>query len=133
MGTWFAYDGQLVFHPLSPKRVVDTRTGLGGMGATRLGPGATKSADLTGGTTTVPESAAAVVVNTTVTQTSTGGYLTVWPAGTARPGSSNLNWTAGRTVPNLVTTKVGAGGLTSVFNSAGLTHVLMDVNGWYGP
>ena len=36
--------------------------GLGGMGATRLGPGATKSADLTGGTTTVPESAAAVVV-----------------------------------------------------------------------
>ncbi len=129
---WFSYDGPLVYHPLTPKRLVDTRSGLGGMGSTRLGPATTRAADLTGGTTTVPEGAAAVIVNTTVTQTSSGGFLTVWPAGTARPTASNLNWTTGRTVPNLVSTKVGSGGLVSVFNAAGLTHVLMDVNGWYG-
>ncbi len=129
---WFAYDGQLVYHPLAPKRVVDTRSGLGGMGATRLGAATTRTADLTGGTTTVPDAAAAIIVNTTVTQTSAGSYLTVWPGGTTRPTASNLNWTAGRTVPNLVATKVGAGGLTSVYNSTGSTHVLMDVFGWYG-
>ncbi len=55
---WFAYDGQFVYHPLLPKRVVDTRSGLGGMGATKLGPATTRSADLTGGSTTVPEGAA---------------------------------------------------------------------------
>ena len=34
-------------------------------------------------------------------------------------------------MPNLVVVKLGAGGKVSMFNSAGNTHVIYDVAGWY--
>ncbi len=129
---WFGPTGQFVYHSVQPKRVVDTRTGIGGIGTAGFGPGVTRSPDVTGGTTTIPEAASGVVLNTTVTSTSGSSYLTVWPYGATRPTASNLNWVRGQTVPNLVSTKVGSGGRVSIYNSAGGTHVLMDVLGWYG-
>lgn len=129
---WFGPTGQFVYHPVQPTRIVDTRGPVGVPTAAPLGAGQTVGVDLTGGTTGIPEGASGVVVNTTVTATTGSSYLTVWPSGVARPNASNLNWTAGRTVPNLVSTKVGTGGLTNVFNAAGQAHVIMDLNGWYG-
>ncbi len=123
---WFGPTGQFVYHPVQPTRVVDTRSG------TALGANQTRNVDLAGGTTGIPDYASAVVVNTTVTSTTGTSYLTVWPSGVTRPTGSNLNWTTGRTVPNLVSTKVGTGGLTSVYNSLGQAHLIMDLNGWYG-
>src|ERR1700686_2315831 len=73
---------------------------------------------------------APVVLNVTVTNTTAGSYLTVWPAGVPRPNASNLNWTAGRTVPNLVEVAVGVGGKVSIFNAAGSADVLFDVAGY---
>ena len=73
----------------------------------------------------------AVVVNVTVTQPTSPGYLTVYPNGAARPLASNLNFSAGQTVPNLVVAKVGADGKVAVYNNAGSTHVILDVVGWY--
>ena len=43
----------------------------------------------------------------------------------------NLNFTAGQTVPNLVVGKLGTGGQLSLYNSAGSTHVIADVSGWF--
>ena len=34
-------------------------------------------------------------------------------------------------MPNLVVVKLGAGGKVAMFNSAGSTHVIYDVAGWY--
>jgi hypothetical protein len=73
-----------------------------------------------------------VVVNVTATASTAGGYLTVYPTGTARPNASNLNFTPGSTVPNLVTAKVGTGGRITIYNDSGSTHVIGDVVGWYG-
>ncbi len=73
----------------------------------------------------------AVALNVTVTQPTTGSYLTVWPTGNARPNASNLNFTAGQTVPNMVIVPVGAGGQVSFFNESGATDVLVDVLGWF--
>ena len=73
---------------------------------------------------------AAVALNVTVTEPSTTGYLTVWPTGSPQPYSSNLNFTAGRTVANSVLTNVGENGQISLFNNAGTTNVVIDVLGW---
>jgi hypothetical protein len=74
----------------------------------------------------------AVVLNVTVTQPTAGGYLTVWGDQTAQPTASNLNFSAGQTVPNLVVAPVGADGRVAFFNgSAGTVHLIADVAGYY--
>ncbi len=78
----------------------------------------------------VPSNATGVIVNVTVAGTTASSYLSVWPAGTARPTSSNLNWTAGRTIPNLVMTRLGSGGALSIGNASGQAHVIVDVMGY---
>ena len=91
---------------------------------------------LIAGLANVPSNADAVVVNTTVTNTTGSSFLTVWPAGVGQPTASNLNWTPGITIPNAVTVKLGAGGgnagKVSVFNLSGNVDVITDVAGWFG-
>ena len=119
------------FHPLPPARILDTRFGTGGFGAP-VGPGGTIALPVVGAGGVPASGVAAVVVNVTVTEPTAEGFLTVFPSGTARPLASNLNFLARQTVPNLVTAKVGSDGKVAVYNSAGSTHVVMDVVGWFG-
>jgi hypothetical protein len=84
-----------------------------------------------GGAGIVPSTAKAVVLNVTVTNTTTPSYLTVWPDAVTRPTASDLNWVAGQTVPNLVVVKLGANGMVDMYNLAGSTDVVIDVVGWY--
>ena len=70
-------------------------------------------------------------MNVTATAGSQPSYLTVWPAGVAQPVASNLNFTAGEDIPNLVVVGVGAGGQVSIFNGVGSVGVIADVVGWY--
>src|SRR5664280_1589930 len=75
---------------------------------------------------------AAVVVNTTVTETKAGGYLTVYPGTSSLPTASNLNWAAGATIPNLVTVQVGTDGTIKFHNgSGGTTQIIADTAGYY--
>lgn len=71
-------------------------------------------------------------MNVTVTGTTDRSYLSVWPAGQARPTVSSLNWQPGWTIPNSVTATVGSGGNIRAFNNRGQTEVIADVAGWYG-
>ena len=61
-----------------------------------------------------------------------GGFATVYPCGTPRPNTSNINFAAGSTVANAVTTKVGADGAVCIYTDAA-THLIVDVNGYYPP
>jgi hypothetical protein len=71
-------------------------------------------------------------MNVTVTNTTQSSFLTVFPSDLASPPStSDLNWVAGETVPNLVVTTLGSNGAVKVFNASGSTDVVMDVSGWY--
>jgi len=114
---------------LAPTRIEDTRLGTGGLSGP-LGPGATAQVQVAG-RGGVPEGATAVVMNVTVTQPSAPGFLTVYPSGSPLPSTSNLNFTPGQTVPNLVVVKLGPGGGVALFNSAGSTHVILDVAGYF--
>ncbi|HET6948974.1 MAG TPA: hypothetical protein VFI47_01260 [Acidimicrobiales bacterium] len=117
------------FFGLANTRLIDTRVGTGvPAGPVPSGGTMTYTAAGNGG---VPAGATAVVMNVTVTQPSSGGWLTVYPAGVARPEASSLNFVPGQTVANLVTVGLSAGGQVSFFNANGATHVIADVVGYY--
>ena len=121
--------------PTFPVRILDTRAGfatIDGLFAGGGALGATSTRDLlVSGRGNVPASGAtAVMLNLTATNTSAPGFVTAWPAGTAWPLASNLNFTAGQTVPNLALAKLGDNGNVSLFNSAGSTDLIADVE-WY--
>ena len=72
------------------------------------------------------------MLNVTVTRPSRQGHLTAYGDGTALPVTSNLNFRAWQTVPNLVVTPVGANGKVALRNaSLGSTHLVADVEGYY--
>jgi hypothetical protein len=73
-----------------------------------------------------------VALNVTITSPTAAGFMTVWPAGTARPEASNLNFVVNQTVPNMVIVPVGANGQISLYSSSGATtDVIVDVLGWF--
>ncbi|MCH7606828.1 MAG: hypothetical protein IH962_06700, partial [Chloroflexi bacterium] len=92
------------YKPLSPGRILDTRTSGGALGKQGV-----RTIQVTG-KAGVPSSATAVAMNVTVVDATAASFLTAWPAGKPRPNASNLNYVAGQTVPNLVIVTVGAGG-----------------------
>jgi hypothetical protein len=55
----------------------------------------------------------------------------VFPAGASLPNASNLNFSAGQNVPNMVTVKTSATGLSIYNGSAGTANVLADIAGYY--
>ena len=73
----------------------------------------------------------AVALNVTVASPTASNYLTVYPSGAAQPTASNLNFTAGQTIANMVIAKVGNDGKIAIFNNAGSTQVVVDVVGWF--
>ncbi|WP_333771361.1 peptidoglycan recognition protein family protein, partial [Streptomyces sp. IBSBF 2435] len=118
------------FHPLTPARLMDTRSGKG-VPAGAVGPGGVVSLPVTGGTTGVPASGVtAVVLNVTATGPTSSSFVSVYPDGTARTSASNLNFVAGQTIPNLVVVPV-VNGKVDFYNHAGSVNVLADVTGYY--
>ncbi len=73
----------------------------------------------------------AVVLNVTATNPTASSYVTVYPDGTTRPVASNLNFTAGETIPNLVTVPVGSDGAVDFYNDAGSVNLVADLAGYY--
>ncbi len=118
------------YTPVSPLRVLDTRNGTGGYDAP-VGPGGTISLQVTGADGVPASGVTAVVLNVTATDTTASSYVTVYPDGTTRPLASNLNFTAGDTIPNLVTVPVGADGKVDFYNNAGSTDLVADLAGYY--
>jgi hypothetical protein len=128
------------YTPYGPVRILDTRIGLGSAKAAMAPNGTLKLKVVGAGTkgATLPSGITAVVLNVTVTQPSAGGHLTVYGdetatgAAAAAPGTSNLNFSAGETVPNLVVAPVGPNGVVDFDNAAnGTTHVVADVSGYF--
>jgi hypothetical protein len=57
--------------------------------------------------------------------------MTVFPTGTAQPGTSNINTPAGRDIANLVTVALGQQMGFSVYNDSGNHDLVVDVDGYY--
>jgi hypothetical protein len=147
------------FHPLPPARILDTRSGVGiTNGRVRAGDGslpnepnpdmradeANNHQTKVTGVGGVPEhGVSAVLLNVTVDQTSADSWLAVYPKLPRRsifedqswfrigPGTSNLNFGKGQSLPNLVLARVGAGGRIMLENFAGEIDAIADVVGWF--
>jgi uncharacterized protein (DUF1501 family) len=127
---YFSSDHGDQLSSLEPSRLLDTRSGVGappGQVARR------QRVDLqVTGRGGVPNSGvSAVVLNVTVDQPASDGFLSVGPAGEAIPETSNLNFLAGLTIPNLVVCKVGAGGMVSFSAECDAVHLIADVFGYF--
>ncbi|MEV0726594.1 Ig-like domain-containing protein [Micromonospora purpureochromogenes] len=122
-----------LFVPTRPTRLLETRPGhqIGYSGG-KPAAGATVPVRIAGRDPVPATGAAAVVANVTATETASSGYVTAYPAGTARPVASSLNLeSAGQTRPNLVTTRLGDGSFNLYTTVA--THLLVDVAGYFTP
>ncbi len=115
-----------LFSTISPIRVLDTRQ----TGQT-LGPGTSLTQQL-GGLDGIAANATAVVTNVTATDTTAPSYFTVYPGG-VQPLASDVNWSAGQTVPNLTVATLSTGGSITVYNDAGRADLVIDAFGYFGP
>ena len=119
------------FGSLLPARLLDTRTGVGAA-AGAVAPGGVVVLQVTNHGAVPSSKVTAVVLNLTVAGSTGGGYVTAYGDGTARPTASNLNFSAGQVVPNLVVVPVGEDGAVDLYNgSSGSTQLVADVAGYY--
>jgi hypothetical protein len=127
---------RLVFYPLTPCRVVETR-------AAARGPGPFGSPSMAAGETRVypfpaspdcmiPSGAAAYSMTITVAPPGPLFYLTAWPgpAGVPQPVVSSLNAFDGAIVPNSVIIPAGTDGSIQIYTS-NATDFFIDINGYF--
>ncbi|AUG78620.1 hypothetical protein CFP65_3840 [Kitasatospora sp. MMS16-BH015] len=119
------------YTPTGPTRILDTRNGTGVDKATAVPPHGTIDLQVAGLGGLPATGISAVTMNVTATGAACPGYLTVYPHGEDRPLASSVNWTAGQTVPNLVTAKVIDGKLSFYNGSNSTVHVVADLLGSY--
>ncbi|MCU1367324.1 MAG: hypothetical protein JWN39_2963 [Ilumatobacteraceae bacterium] len=122
------------YRALIPARLIDTRDGQPTVDGLQQGRGPVAAGSVTSlqvtGRAGVPVDAVAVVLNVTVTEPTVAGYATVYPCGSPPPTASNLNYTPGQTIPNLVVVKVGIGGNVCIFSQSP-TQLVADVSGYF--
>ena len=137
------------FVPVSPVRVLDTRSDLGlvevtdGEAGTLKVTGSIPTATSSGvvNAVVVPAGATAVVLNVTAVNPTAGGYVSLRPGdATGAPTVSTLNVTAGGTFPNgatitVPTTGAHAGEIQVWYEAEGTTvgstELLIDIAGYY--
>ncbi len=119
--------------PLTPSRIVDTRTGSGEpYSGDTMGPGGGLDIQVTGKGGVPTSGVSAVLMNVTVTDTTAPSFLTAYPQGESQPLASNLNWLGGETVANRVVVPVNpTTGQITVYNDQGNTDVVVDVDGYF--
>jgi hypothetical protein len=126
------------FVPISPCRIIDTRSGGGAIDAktTRAfhvygSAGIAAQGGKSGGCG-LPATAGAVAISTTTTDEAGNGYLAAYPTGTSRPTSTTLSFPKGSTTTTLADVKLGqgTGKVLSVYAS-NQTQLVVDVVGYY--
>lgn len=133
----------LVYYPVTPCRIIDTRnpgvlSGILQAGTTRDFYAWNPTYESQGGVTTncnmlQNTNNAAVVLNLTTVATNAGGFITAYPADQPKPGTSTLNFAPNSIIGNNATLKInqtGSGYSFKVTSTANV-HLIADVVGYY--
>ena len=126
----FAYLRGMGYHTLTPCRLFDSRQPQDGPAVVS---GATVSLQPLGACG-IPATARALSLNLTVTGATGGGHVILFPGGTAVPGTSTINFTAGATRANNAVLSLGGDGTLAVkpfVSGNGTVHVILDVAGYF--
>ncbi len=124
----------LLFYPLTPGRILDSRTGAVLSGLTGLFSASSPRRLDTDGHWGVPAGADAVTGNLTVVNQTAAGFLAITPASDAAPGTSTMNFPLGDIRANGVTVPLnGSGNMFLVYKAAAgkKTNVLLDLSGYF--
>jgi hypothetical protein len=120
-----ATTGPGLYNPVDPFRALGTSAQGSPFSANTA-----EAVTVSGGTSAVPASASAVVVNVTAVGNA-ASYLTAYPAGATRPLAASLNFGPGQIISNRSVVGVGANGEIEIYNYAGNANVDVDVDGYY--
>lgn len=138
-----ALGNDLVYTPVAPCRIIDTRsTGAGAIAAnsTRsfLAINASNFTAQGGSATncgTLGLNATAVAVNLTAVTPSGAGYATAFPYGTAQPLASSINYTAGAIVNNALVIQIPnpLSSFDFTIYTFAQSHYVADIVGYFAP
>ncbi|ROQ96934.1 hypothetical protein EDE04_3406 [Streptomyces sp. 2132.2] len=118
------------FTPYAPTRLLDTREGTGAPRGMVQGYSAVKLK--IAGNGKIPAGVTAVALNVTATNTANAGHITVYPGGSTRPTTSNLNFEMNQTVPNMVIVPVGKDGTVELYNGSWTqVDLVADITGYF--
>ena len=119
---FYAPDFGAVFQPRNPARVLDTRTGA------PVGPRGTVRLDLAG---TTPLTTTGVLLNLTAVGATEPTFVSAWPDFPARGVFSNINLSAGQTVPNAAMVAFAESRTIQLYNHNGSVHLVADLAGYF--
>jgi Subtilase family len=126
---YFAPEATSRYVPVTPVRIVDSRTGNGGRHAP-LGQAATMIVQ-GGNIFDVPYAATALFSDVVAVPKTGSSFLAVYP-GTTRPAAfSTVNFTAPRIVPNAAIANLTSSGTATIYNNAGSSDVVVDLFGYF--
>jgi uncharacterized protein YvpB len=119
--------GASLYYPITPIRMMDSRADAG-----TIGPSSYLEEQLAG-VDGISSSASAVVANLTATNPTLPTYFSVSPSAPGQPTTSDLNLTAGATVPNLAVPSLSSLGAAYIYNNQGTADVIVDAFGYFQP
>jgi hypothetical protein len=130
---YFAVPGAtagLAFYPVTPCRVMDTRSGTGPLAGPTLPEGQTRPVPVPASACGIPANAGAYSLNLTVVPAGSLGYISVWPTGAPMAVVSTLNAPTGAVTANAAIVPAGTGGAINVYTTD-RTDLIVDINGYF--
>jgi PKD repeat protein len=121
------------FTPLTPARILDTRTTTGGHDSP-IDSDSTLTLTVAGadGGDLPSSGITAVALNLTATDETSSGNLNIYADGSSKPTSSILNYSKDVNIANYAVVPVGSDGKIDVYNSsAGTINLIGDVSGYF--
>jgi hypothetical protein len=114
------------FETLAPTRIVDSRSGLGGV-QSPIGANATRT--YTAPSSVVGDTTWFLVANATAIAPTAATYMTISETGTTRPNVSNLNVAQSEVAANAAVVPLSAENQFDVYNNVGSVNFALDVAG----
>lgn len=127
--------GELLFYPVTPCRVADTRPEQGKpapFGAPMLPAYSSRDFPVRTSPCGIPSSAQAYALNLTAIPAGPLDFLSVWPAGQPYPRVSTLNSPDGNVIASAAIVPAGSNGSVTVV-TGNPSHVVIDINGYFAP
>lgn len=123
----------LLFTPITPSRLLDTRPSFTGCFTPATPIAATvETPQMARGVCTIANMAQAIVGNATVVQPALGGFLTFWPSTVTRPTVATSNYLSGQIFNRHFTVGLGTDGAFKIY-ALSTTELVIDVSGYYAP
>jgi Concanavalin A-like lectin/glucanases superfamily len=120
------------FIPVTPVRLMDTRSGLGGTTGPVTG-GSSTTLKIEGNTTaSLPTTGiTAVALSITVTSEANSGFIAAYPDGSDVPVTSTVNYLGDQVATNDAIVPVGSDGDVDFYNYGEDTQLIVDLTGYF--